>query len=351
MGEDPGTLPRVPRAPRGRMVVALGLCVAVAAAVGWWVLHPSDHGAGGVDSSGPPERGPELVLQAGDPLANGFVVADGTTVPGGMYPELGDRGAMTFVRSSAQIQVPGDMTTAVRDFLDQALDLGYVLVAGNADDACWSTPLEGEAGEPAPERTAYARLHCSVGGNRATASGQEQFRLEAQRTFPVAGLSPRNDLRIEFSADNVTGTRPTDPARAVGLPEPGTGPPRPEVPLQFPGSSDPLCGATLELVAGSRILAVAGDCGFSSRITLVVTGDPEEVYEAYAEQVRRSDPDHSSVESNDFRLFDVAGNLLQPERPVHTVTASWDDSSSLEVRMQEGDGVHAPTLWISEVRG
>ncbi len=352
MGEDPEGTTR----PRRRAVAVLcgvGLC-AVLAIAGWAILRPS----GEADEVGTEARVdaddelPALVLEPGDSLPNGFVVADGTSVPGGVFPEMGDRSAATFTSADVQIEVPGDMTAAVRDYLDQAVEVGYALIAHQEDDACWYQPLEVEQGAPQPAEPAFVRLHCSVSGTRSTPDGQEQFRLDAERTYPVAALQPVNALRIGFSASNVPPTSAWRSIAPAALPEPGSGPSTPEVPLDLPGSVDPLCGPAMELVEGSRILAVTTDCGRRSRVALAVTGDPDEVYSAYVEQVRAVDPQYSQpLEPSSFELSDVQGRFFEPGRFVHVDGVMWDDGSTLEVRMLDGDGVHAPTLWIDEVKG
>ena len=329
------------------------MCVALAAVAGWVVLSSDDDADTALDAAGTSDGElPALVLEPGDELPNGFVVADGTSVRGGVFPEQGDRSAATFTSSSVQIEVPGDMTTAVRAYLDQAVELGHSLVARNHDDACWRDPLETAEGAPAPDEPTFVRLRCGVTGTRSTPAGHEQFRLEALRTYPVPGLDPVNSLRIEFSATDVP---PTSAWRSIApgaLPEPGGGPPAPEVPLEFPGAVDPLCGPALEVVEGSEILAVTADCGRSSRVALAVTGDPDRVYGEYLEQIRQVDPVYSTArDSNVFELFDVHGGFPEPGRRVHSDGVSWDDGSHLEVRLLDGDGVPAPTLWIDHVSG
>lgn len=322
---------------------SFGLLAAATVAVAVIVLRGGDDPEARAATSDAPSESVGSVLRPGDALVNGFVVVDGTTVAGGPVPtkpEVID--GAEYTRTSVQVDVPGDVIAAFRAYAEQAEALGYTLSARNAQEACWQTFTEpGDEAAASGSTPEPWLMTCAAGGQRTVDRTVETISIWVERTYPVAEQAAES-FRLEFATAPVGSTPSTPPPPPWRTPEVGAGPARPAIPLEFPGSRDSLCGPALEVVERSRIRSVQQSCTSGWTVTLELTGSPDEIYAAYVDQIRATDPEHSRSDSD---AFSVDG------RDVRVDGEFWDDSSRLEARMIEGDADHAPVLWITFTNG
>jgi hypothetical protein len=123
-------------------------------------------------------------------------------------------------------------------------------------------------------------------------------------------------------------------------------PPPPTVstlPAASEGSAISPCNRSIVLEPGSRVLGVAFDCVWqSSIVVLEVTGDPDEVFGAYARQLGSAQGFNPPTLEESTSEFD--------RRAVRTAQIFADDSSYLRVTMLSGDD--RPTVMtIQETSG
>ena len=318
---------------------------------------------GGEVRAGPDEKRPSsAVLEPGDAIADGFVVADGTTVPGGAFPTAGGTydGVETPRTWSAVVETDSELPAIVGSYIEQAAELGFsVYGLGDgpvADEVAGSgcsanvmrelEPSENPAGQPPAGAPLW--VECRATAERVVGDQLELFEVSAIRSYAAEWGGPSDSFTVGLT--RWPSNRGTEPMFPGGFEPPGM----PTTALQAPptvstlpavneGSTILSCNEAITLEPGSRLLGAAFDCSWpSSTLVLEVTGDPEDVFAAYALQIGKAAGFNPPVEEEDASEFDG--------RSVRVAQISGDDSSYLRITMLSGDD--GPTVMsIQQVAG
>lgn len=318
---------------------------------------------GGEVRAGPGEEHPDgAVLQPGDVIADGFVVAESTTVPGGAFPALGSTydGVEAPRTWSAVVETDLELPEVVGAYAQQASDLGFSLGAQGygttadaaADSACSANVvqqvdvMEGAEGQP-PAGTPLS-IACSVTGERVRGDQLETFEVYAIRSYSTHWSGPSNSFTIGLTLwPPNRGTAEMFPVEPVASSGPTTSfPAAPAVstlPAAREGSTVLACNDHITLEPESRLLGAAFDCSWPySTLVLEVTGDPDKVFNAYSRQITSARGFNPPVTDEAADTFDG--------RSVRTAQVFGDDSSYLRITMLSGG--NSPTVMsIQDVSG
>ena len=280
------------------------------------------------------------LLPPGSELAEGFVVAAGTRAVGPTFPSDGWSydGVLSDRSWSVELVVDAEPVTAFSAYAAQAQELGFELGGGGVD-ACqvYSTldqqMLPTDSGEP-------GTVYCRFTGRRMTNGQVENLYMTWSLDYvePEWSEAELSYVRYPVGTDPVLYTDGpwVDPVQRSLPPPPPANPPD----LQ-PGdvlSDTPY--ATGRLEEGSRLLTPVNErgCegGFRSRLQL--TGDPDEVFDAYEAQL------HQHIEANrptpgsdsDDWTFRAAESEFDGRR-VREAHAGYFDGSDYSVVMLVGN--------------
>ena len=339
------------------------LRVAAVAAIGAAVLAGcgSEGTADGTSDPGIGAEGTEPgVLVAGAPIADGFVVADGTTVPGGAFPTTGvqwngDPSTRSWV---AVVQSELDLPELLASYVQQAIDLGYrvpgfavgVDASAAADAGCSVNLAQDNSDQPhlppQPPVGAPLFVSCTASGEKVVDGQIQQVYISGERSYPVAA-APVDVFTLSLTRHPASrGTGPIlgepselDAAMLGNLP---AAPPMSTVPEVTEGATGIECTAT-RIEPGSRVIGMGFDCSWGSfEIVTEVTGAPAQVFDAYVEQLGAADGYNPPVRHDDPAEFDG--------RQMRRASIYGDDGSYLRVTMLTG-GDAPPTLLISHMSG
>lgn len=294
------------------------------------------------------------VLEPGAEIADGFVVAEGTSVPGGAFPTPG--GTYDGVESPrswvAVIETDRDLPEAVDMYAQQAAELGFSLdwmddeAFADAGVSRWcgtnvvrevdvSADLDGQppAGTP-------LWVECNAAGERVVEGHLERLNISAIRSYPVGWGGPIDSFTISLLRwPPNRGTALLSPSDSVEPSIPVTTLPAPPTVSTLPEPSDGstmlACNEAITLEPGSQLLGAAFDCTWpNSLLVLEVTGDPDEVFAAYVGQLDGAQGYNPPAQEEDPGSFDG--------RSVRAAQVSADDSAFLRITMLSGKG--APTV-------
>lgn len=343
-------------------VSAAVVCVVLAAACS----SEEQLDSGNADDESAESSG-DVVLQPGEPIADGFLVADGTSVPGGAFPEAGGtfNGDPAPRAWSAVITSDLDLEDAVAAYAAQMVELGFRGYSGTpiADVAslavrpCGTTLAQDTSDQPAltnqPEPGTPLLQSCELGGERVVDGSLQVVHLVAERSHPAMSSFPVDTIVLGSTTLPASrGTEPLypdQPDQAGAEPDASTsgesvlGPPVSTFPAQVGDAVPPGCSSRVVIEPGSHFLGAAYDCfyrGFT--LVLEVTGDPTEVFDAYVRQIDEAPGYNGSPEVDDVDDFDG--------RQVRTAQIWGDDSSSLRVTMLQG-GDRPTVLQIAHQAG
>ncbi len=309
-------------------------------------------GAGGNDVG---QLGP--VLQAGDPIADGFVVAEGTSVPGGAFPTLGATyDGIPDQRSwSAVVESDLDLPAVLAAYVDQAIALGYTVhgfEAGMTPEQAADAGCSANLAEPSdvadqPPPGTPLRVECGVTAERVVDGALESVEIRGARSYESQAEWPADHFRLSLLRwPEERGAAPLLPPNTEPtLPTPPLPPPPPvsTVPEVTEGEVPVDCAAGIAIEPGSRLLGVAFDCTWGADdLVIEVTGDPTEVFDAYVEQIGSTPGFNPPVEPEAPSEFDG--------RPVESSAIWSDDSSMLRVVMLSGDD-RPPVILVEHLSG
>lgn len=310
----------------------------------------------GPDPDGRP--GPVDLAGPDEPIADGFVVPDGARL---LLPPV-PIGGSTFdgvepeSMWSARL-FPEDPVVTFVGLVDQAVGLGFELRSRDAAGAPCRVSVDGipEAGglgtappvAPVPEGTELAAFQCEATGWRTVDGRQEELRLDV-RHVPAAS-SDSVDATATITLQRwPEGTEPTrwgvpvvplpDTAYDLGLHA------DPTPPTIEPGDIFSTSRADAALTEGSRPVAPPRDslCEGGFSVVLDVTGDPDEVFETYGDQIRAwTGAIGVTVDERQSTLFG---------RAIKEIHGRGDDSSDYAAVMVEGSD-DEPTRILFELCG
>jgi hypothetical protein len=256
-----------------------------------WGCTGSDEDPGPIDLAGP-----------GEPIADGFVVPDGARLLLAPLPIGGStfRGVEPEMTWSARL-FPEDPVVTFVGLVDQAQGLGFEVRSYDPEgEPCWVS-VDGipEGGglatvppvAPVPEGTELTALQCQVTGWRTVDGKEEELWLDVRHE-----RSPLSDSVDAVATMTIqhwpAGTVPTkwgapmipvpDTAYELGLDADPTPPPI------APGATLSTSRSEPTLVEGSRPAAPVRDslCQGGFSVVLDVTGDADDVFEGYGDQIR-----------------------------------------------------------------
>lgn len=360
------------RATRRRWIVATAAAVLVVGALGAFAglqltadtTDRVDAGpAQGVETPGE-AASDEAVLQPGDAIAEGFVVADATVVPGGAFPTRGWTydGMPTQRTWSAVVESDRELPEVIAAYANQAKALGYSLPGFDttvdpevvATEACEVTLAQdnsdvvGATSQPRPGTPLFDE--CRVDASRVVDGRRENVAIGGGRTYPAAGEWPMDYILLSFSQslpNEGTGLPPSasdSQEPTMVKPMPGSGPPPSSVPDPIDGEPLIVCASSARIEPGSRLLGAGFDCAGVpySYIVTEVMDDPEAVFDAYVQQINDATGYNPPVKVEKPSKFDG--------RNVYTAAIWGDDSSMLRVTMLTG-GDRPAILIITSLSG
>jgi hypothetical protein len=317
------------------------------------------------DGSGQVESGPGgndvgqlgAVLQPGDPIADGFVVAEGTSVPGGAFPTLGATyDGIPDQRSwSAVVESDMDLPAMFAAYVDQAIALGYTVhgfEAGTTPEQAAATGCSANLSEPndlpdQPPPGTPLRVECGATAERIVDGALESVEIRGARSYEAQAEWPIDHFGLsllrwprERGADPLL---PPNPEPTVPTPPLPPAPPVSTVPEVTEGEAPIDCSAPVAIEPGSRLLGIGFDCSWGAYDMVVeVTGDPAEVFEAYVAQIGSAQGFNPPVEHESPSEFDG--------RAVESAAIWADGSSMLRLAMLSGDDRN-PVILVEHLSG
>lgn len=308
------------------------------------------------------DRHSRATLEPGDAIADGFVVAEGTTVPGGAFPTLGVtydgvEAPRTWV---AVVETDSQLSDVVGAYVQQAAQLGFSVYGGDAGfagdevaGAACGTNVVREVdvmvdAEGQPPAGTPLWVECGAAGERVVGDQLETFEISAIRSYPSEWAGPSDSFTIGLTRwPSNRGTAPMFSGGSTPPSMPTTTSPAPPsvstIPAPQEGSPVLSCSDAITFEPGSRFLGAAFDCTWPTSILVFeVTSDPDEVFAAYAQQIGAAKGFNPPVEEDDPTEFDG--------RTVREAGIFADDSSYLRLTMLSGDD--RPTVMsIQQVSG
>lgn len=310
-----------------------------------------ESGAGGNDIG---QLGP--VLQPGDPIADGFVVAEGTSVPGGAFPTLGATyDGFPDQRSwSAVVESDLDLPAMLAAYVDQAIALGYTVhgfEAGTtperaADVGCSANLAEPNDVSDQPPPGTPLRIECGATAERVVDGALESVEIRGARSYESQAEWPIDHFGLSLLRwPEERSAHPLLPNPDPTVPPPSLppAPPVSTVPEVTEGDAPIDCSAPIAVEPGSRLLGIGFDCSWGAYDMVVeVTGDPAEVFDAYVAQIRSMEGFNPPTEAEPSSEFDG--------RSVESSAVWGDDSSMLRVTMLSGDD-RTPVILVEHLSG
>lgn len=296
------------------------------------------------------------VLQPGDPIADGFVVAEGTSVPGGAFPTLGATyDGIPDQRSwSAVVESDLDLPAVLAAYVDQAISLGYTVhgfEAGTtpeqaAEAGCWANlSQESDVADQPPPGTPLW-LECGATAERVVDGALESVDIRGARSYESMAEWPIDHFGVsllrwppEHGADPLW---PPNPEPTVPAPPLPSAPPLSTVPEAGEGEA-PIDCVPITIEPGSRLIGLGFHCSWDADdLVIEVTGDADAVFAAYVEQIGAARGFNPPVEHEAPSEFDG--------RSVESAAIWADDSSMLRATMLSGDD-RAPVILVEHLSG
>lgn len=322
----------------------------------------SDDTDAGVPREDERDRASEsVVLEPGASIADGFVVAEGTTVPGGAFPTpgmtySGDPSTRSWV---AVIQTELELPEVLASYAQQVVDLGYrvpgfsdgVDAAAAAETGCSANLAQDNSDQPQlppqPPVGTPLFVSCSVAGEKVVDGQLELVDFRSERSYPAMAEQPVDIAVLTLTRRPASaGTTPTlrdvtelDAQELGRLPAP---PPVSTVPEVTEGGT-PVGWSSVQIEPGTRVLGIGFNCSWGGfEVVTEVTGDPDEVFDAYVAQLGAIPGYNPPVKIAEPSEFDG--------RAVRSAAIWGDDSSYVRLTMLAGRNAPA-LLLISHLSG
>ena len=333
----------------------------------WWlgavvaVLAVASIGCGDPASdparSEAPPNSDVVVLGPGTPIADGFIVPDEAVLLAPPGPSEGFNGDGPGWLARLR---PQDPVSTFTDLVAQAEAAGFELGSSTVDP-CYAVPdertIDGQdypaPFEPLPEGVEPSSIDCAATGYRETGDGIEEITISTEQRLALDPPTSAGLIEVRQLAEGAerrpigtgqfdlqplvdTRVRPASTQVAMDPPDLDVGAPL--------NSMTGLGGPTL--AAGSRLAAPINQpiCQGGFLAALDITGDPDEVFATYVEQIRDAAADYGSPpEVMSTTLFG---------RSVDQAQATIDDASSImRATMITGDDNEPTRLLLEQCNG
>jgi hypothetical protein len=298
-----------------------------------------------------------VVLGSGTPIADGFTVPDDAVLLALPGPSAGSDGDGPGWIARLR---PQDPVSTFTDLVTQARAAGFELGSPTVDP-CYAVPdertIDGQEYpapfEPLPEGVEPKSIDCAATGYRDTDGGVEEINISTEQRLaldpptstgsisvrPLAeGAEPRPIGTGQFDLQPLVATRVRPSSVEVGMDPPD---------LDVGAPLDAMAGAGGPTLAeGSRLAAPINQpiCQGGFLAALDITGDPDDVFAAYVDQIRDAAADYGSPP-------EVASTTLFGRRVDLARATIGDDSSSIEATMIIGDDDEPTRLLLEHCGG
>ncbi len=333
----------------------------------WWlgavvaVLSAAPVGCGDSASdrarSEAPPNGDVVVLGPGTPIADGFIVPDDAVLLAPPSPSEGSDGDGPGWRARLR---PLDPVSTFTDLVAQAEASGFELGSSTVDP-CYAVPdertIDGQEYpapfEPLPEGVEPSSIDCAATGYRDTEDGIEEINISTEQRLAIDPPTSAGLIDVRQLADGAerrsigtgqfdlqplvaTRVRPSSTDVAMDPPDLDVGAPL----NSMAGAGGPT------LAEGSRLAAPINQpiCQGGFLAALDITGDPDEVFAIYVDQIRDAAADYGSPpEVTSTTLFG---------RRVDRAQATIDDASStMQATLITGDDNEPTRLLLEQCNG
>lgn len=309
------------------------------------------------EGSGAPVSGEVAVLGPGTPIAGGFTVPDDAVLLAPPGPSEGFNGDGPGWIARLR---PQDPVSTFTDLVAQARAAGFELGSSTVDP-CYAVPdeqtIEGQEFpapfEPLPEGVEPSSINCAASGYRdddgvieeITISTEQRLALDPPTSTGLIevrqlaeGTEPRPIGTGQFDLQPLVATRVRPPSTEVAMDPPD---------LDVGAPLDTMAGTGgPTLAVGSRLAAPIDQpiCQGGFLAALDITGDPDDVFATYVDQIRDAAADYGSPP-------DVTSTTLFGRR-IDRAQATIDDASSvMRATMVTGDDDEPTRLLLEQCNG